>query len=195
MVQRASHPHHGAPKPGISAPDKHVLAMRHRPPTVLALCIHQKICGRTCELHTHPPRCVTDLPSVRVDGVSGSGDLRAAAAAHLRPTKTPVRIAIADVSSQAASTCHRHRLTHFGKPPSQWLPRNARHLPGRMVFIVEDRMSSTSSENSYRTLVCTSGEKAVPRAALGLFPARSTSRPVLTHASPLRSGTTACGVS
>ena len=87
------------------------------------------------------------------------------------------------------------RETPVAARSSLSLPRNATHLPGTMDVIDDDRFSSSSSENSHRTLVSSSGEKAVPRPGPGLFPARIVSRPLLTQASPLRAGTALCGLS
>ena len=62
-------------------------------------------------------------------------------------TKTPARIAIASVSSQAASTGHRQvqGISTNPRRSSQLLPRNARPSTRRMDFIDENRRSSTSS--------------------------------------------------
>lgn len=193
---RAHEPHHRAPKPGISVWEKHGLPKRQGPSPVLALCVQSKICANSCQLRSPPPCWALEFPSVRVAGDSGSGDLGGAATAWLQG-----RIDLVALRLQLAPRRqHRHDTdtsTHISPNPrrsSQWLPREARHLPGRMFFIPEVRMSSTSSQYSNRTLVSTSGEKALPRAAPGLFPARSTGRPLLTPASPLRSGTPLCGV-
>ena len=85
-------------------------------------------------------------------------------------------------SDRFFSSAHNKPQSANPRSSSPSLPPNARHLPPRMIVVDNERMSSTSSKKSPRKLVSSSGEKAVPRAALGLFPASFPSRPVLTHA-------------